>query len=1279
MISLTSKHKRGSRDIKMRMSRVLFILILIHFYFISIAICQLNFIAHSCIDTYGNYTNNSTYHANLNTFFTSISSNTQINSRYYNFSVGKVPDRVYGDALCGSDMSFQDCYTCLNNSVTLLPQLCPMQKEASGWYDNCMLRYATRSSALSSMSTRQHAYYLKFPASADNNAKDFDEVLGSLLNKIQNEAASGDSKLKYATGSGTYGSLKNVYAAAQCSPDLSYRICFNCLGDCINNVLPFCCNNSSGARVVGSNCEIRYEQYLFYTITSPPPPPSTAPSPPPSGNGSNMAITAALIIVPMVVLIAVAVGFIYLYRRRKTRKNVESLNDENDDETRSYMSLQYSFDTIRVATDNFSDANKLGRGGFGFVYKGKLSNGQEIAVKRLSRDSGQGDGEFKTEVLLVAKLQHRNLVRLLGFCLEKEERLLIYEFVPNTSLDHFLFDLSMRSVLDWQTRYKIMIGIARGILYLHEDSRLRIIHRDLKASNILLDADMTPKIADFGMARLFGVDQTQGDTSRIVGTYGYMAPEYVFHGFFSVKSDVYSFGVLVLEVITGRKNSGFQKGEYTEDLLSFVWRNWREGTAISVIDPILSTASKTDIIRCIHMGLLCVQESVDDRPTMSSVVLMLSSSSLSLPVPSHPSFISVNATMDTNSDNHKERQLLSSSTNEDSITDLHPRILAPPLSSNTRFNSRFYNFSIGEEPDQVNGIALCGGDVAFQDCHRCLNNSITMLPRLCPTQKEAIGWYDDCMIRYANRTILGSLEEQPSLTLMSTHKVTNNVNQFNQVLGTLLNKLRNDASKGDSQLKFATGNDTYGSFGSIYALAQCSPDLSQRNCFNCIGDFISKMIPSGSTNNTGAQILGPSCKLRYEDYLFYNDDMRSPSSPPSSTPPSGNGSNNTALIAILIVVPTVVVIALAIGFIFLCRRRKTKKKFESSIASYSLPQEKNDESRILVSLEFGLDTIRLATDNFSDANKLGRGGFGIVYKGKLSNGQEIAVKRLSRDSGQGDSEFKTEVLLVAKLQHRNLVRLLGFCLEEEERILIYEFVLNTSLDHFLFDVNKRVYLDVEKRYKIITGIARGLLYLHEDSRLRIIHRDLKASNILLDADMNPKIADFGMARLFGVDQTQGDTNRIVGTYGYMAPEYAFYGFFSVKSDVYSFGILVLEIITGRKNSGFHNEEYTEDLLSFVWRNWRENTAISIIDPTLSTASRTDMIRCIHIGLLCVQESVEDRPTMSSVVLMLSSRSLSLSVPSHPPLVSVTTSEYSKERILGCLSENEDSITSLNPR
>ncbi|KAL6553910.1 hypothetical protein OROMI_019583 [Orobanche minor] len=298
--------------------------------------------------------------------------------------------------------------------------------------------------------------------------------------------------------------------------------------------------------------------------------------------------------------------------------------------------------------------------------------------------------------------------------------------------------------------------------------------------------------------------------------------------------------------------------------------------------------------------------------------------------------------------------------------------------------------------------------------------------------------------------------------------------------------------------------------------------------------------------------------------------------------------------------------------------------------------EESDDEDLKLPI-YDLSTVTKATNSFSNNNKLGEGGFGPVYKGMLENGKEIAVKRLSETSLQGLDEFKNEVICIAKLQHRNLVKLLGCCIQGEEKMLIYEYMPNKSLDLILFDNTKNTHLDWPKRFHAINGIAKGLLYLHHDSRLRIIHRDLKASNVLLDDDLNPKISDFGMARIFGGNETEGKTRHVVGTYGYMPPEYAVDGLFSLKSDVYSFGVLVLEIVSGQRNRGFHHKDHHHNLVGHAWMLYKEGRSLQLVDPNIvGSIYLYELVRSIHVALLCVQQRPEDRPSMSTVVLMLGS-------------------------------------------
>ncbi|RLN11802.1 cysteine-rich receptor-like protein kinase 10 isoform X1 [Panicum miliaceum] len=308
--------------------------------------------------------------------------------------------------------------------------------------------------------------------------------------------------------------------------------------------------------------------------------------------------------------------------------------------TEEYCSAFKKFEFFQIvdATDNFSENRNIGCGGFATIYKGQLPNGLMVAIKRMDVYATVFD--FSSEFLL-ARLQHTNLIRLLGWCIHEKERILVYDFMHKGNLHWHIFDKRNGSLLDWSKRLNIIKGLADGLVYLHKQSMLWIVHRDLKPQNILLDHDMNPKITDFGSARTLSSDVAEERTSRVVGTSGYKAPEYTSRGIYSLKTDVFSFGVMALMIISGRKNTIMeQQGDSVGTLVRDAWQLWNDGRLHELVDPILGGDGfePAEVMRYAQVALLCAQEDPTDRPTMSDVVALLNFESISLlPDPKQPS------------------------------------------------------------------------------------------------------------------------------------------------------------------------------------------------------------------------------------------------------------------------------------------------------------------------------------------------------------------------------------------------------------------------------------------------------------------------------------------------------------------------------------------------------------------------------------------------------------------------------------------------------------------
>ncbi|KAI4328201.1 hypothetical protein L6164_020575 [Bauhinia variegata] len=548
------------------------------------------------------------------------------NSGYGTAVTGTGPDTNYGLAQCYGDLSLLDCVLCYAEARTVLPQCFPYNGGRI-YLDGCFMR------------AENYSFFGEYLGAGDravcgNNTKKNSNFQAAARQAVLSSVHNAPSNKGYARGkiavSGT--ANESAYVLADCWRSLNTSSCKACLEKASSSILR--CLPWSEGRALFTGCFMRYSDRDFLNKELEDR----------SSRGNVVVIVVAVVSSVIVLVVGVTVG-VYVWKQRYIQKKRRGSNEAKKlAKTLHHSSLNFKYSTLEKATGSFDDTNKLGQGGFGTVYKGVLPDGREIAVKRLYFNNRHRAADFCNEVNIISSVEHKNLVRLLGCSFSGPESLLVYEFLPNKSLDRFIFDKNKGKELTWEKRCEIIIGTAEGLVYLHENSKIRIIHRDIKASNILLDTRLRAKIADFGLARSFQEDKSHISTA-IAGTLGYMAPEYLAHGQLTEKADVYSFGIVLLEIVTGRQNNRSKSSEYSDSLVTMAWKHFKSGTTEQLYDPNLSLQDshnrniKNEVLRVLHVGLLCTQEVPSLRPTMSMALKMLTNMEEHLPCPSNPPFI----------------------------------------------------------------------------------------------------------------------------------------------------------------------------------------------------------------------------------------------------------------------------------------------------------------------------------------------------------------------------------------------------------------------------------------------------------------------------------------------------------------------------------------------------------------------------------------------------------------------------------------------------------------
>ncbi|WVZ62610.1 hypothetical protein U9M48_012338 [Paspalum notatum var. saurae] len=1000
---------------------------------------------------------------------------------------------------------------------------------------------------------------------------------------------------------------------------------------------------------------------------------------------------------------------------------------------------RFAYKDLYNATQGFKSKNLLGVGGFGRVYKGVLPwpSEIEVAVKKVSHDSKQGVREFIAEVVSIGRLQHRNLVQLLGYCRRQGELLLVYEYMSNGSLDKHLYGgggipaaAAADLALDWDRRFRIIKGIASGLLYLHEEWEKVIIHRDIKASNVLLDDAMDGRLGDFGLARLYdhGADP---HTTHVVGTIGYLAPELGRTSKATPLSDVFAFGVFVLEVVCGQRPIKHHSSGDQLLLVDWVVDHWQKGSVTDAVDTRLhGSYNDGEAVLALKVGLMCSHPISRVRPSMRQVTKYLSGD-VPLPelVPTHQSFESL-AMMQNQGFDSYVMSYPSSAATMTSVSHLSGELVTARAPTHKAFQSQsFCSSSICAVVQRFSGamahtdiisflvtalfLSLSSADGAYQEdqfvfsgftgANLTLDGTATItangLLELTNGTVQLKGHaFHPSPVRFraspggAVRSFSASfafaiLTAYPGLSchgiafavaatpgpgfssalaaqylgLANIDDNGNATNHFfaaevdtmqnvefqdvnNNHVGVDINGLQSVAAHPAGYYDGGVGDDN-GSFHGMdlisgevmqawvdydseatridvaiapIGMAKPVKPLVSTAAYN-LSDVLLEPSYVGFSSATGPidsrhYILGWSFAMNGPAPAI--DVANLPKLPRIRPKP-----RSKALMISLPIATAAFIVALGALVVFLVRRRlryaELREDWEVDFGPH----------------RFSYKDLFHATHGFDDKHLLGKGGFGSVYRGVLPESKlEVAVKRVSHESRQGMKEFIAEVVSIGRIRHRNLVQLLGYCRRKGELLLVYDYMSNGSLDRYLhYHQGAKPMLDWAQRIQIIKGVASGLLYLHDKWEKVVIHRDIKASNVLLDKDMNGRLGDFGLARLYD-HGTDPQTTHMVGTMGYLAPELIRTGKASPLTDVFAFGTFILEVTCGQRPVKEDAQGDQLWLVDWVLEQCHNGALLETVDPRLQGSCDTEeACRVLKLGLLCAHPCASARPSMHKVM------------------------------------------------